>query len=50
VQATRHGALMGMCVCVSQVLNTKEPEARAAGVMVADVDELISKLKEDGKI
>jgi electron transfer flavoprotein beta subunit len=33
-----------------QVLNTKEPEARAAGVMVADVDELISKLKEDGKI
>ena len=32
------------------VVTTKEPEARAAGIMVGSVDELVEKLKEAGAV
>jgi electron transfer flavoprotein beta subunit len=33
-----------------EVLSTKEPEARAAGVMVGSVDELVAKLKDEAGV
>ena len=32
------------------VVSTKEPEARAAGIMVGSVDELVERLKEAGAV
>jgi electron transfer flavoprotein beta subunit len=33
-----------------EILKTAEPEARAAGIKVGSVDELVSKLKESGAV